>query len=197
MSPPKPRCGVACVLHHHKNRQAAPKLLSHPDVGCSKQLPKPAGSFLSYQSRPNQSHQQLVKATHCHQKNDQTLNHESCPNLRLSNSNFEAPKKNNKSYVFPTSFFCFSPKRTTFVVSRSCAPVVDSFDLPHRCCPALEFLLGVSFPTKKREKFRMRTRLFICFFEKIVEDYEVPHFLYLNWQMEKCNELVGYMVFYP
>lgn len=83
-------------------------------------------------------------------------------------------------------FFCFSSKTTTFVVSPPCAPVVDSFDLPHRCCPALEFLLGVSFRTKKIQKFRMRTFINM-FFWKDSRRLRGAHFLYLNWQMEKCT----------
>ena len=170
VSAPKPRRGVACFLHHHKNRQAAPKLLSRPDFGCPKQLPKPAGSFLSYKSRSNQSHHQ-------------TLNHESCPNFRLSNSNFEAPNKTTRrtTYFQISTVFSASPlKRRPLSFLVRAGPVVDSFDLPHRCCPALELLLGVSFPTKTRGSSA-------CFFWKDSRRLRGAHFVYLKWQMEKCT----------
>lgn len=192
MSPPKPRRGVACVLHHHQNRQAAPKLLSHPDFGCSKQLPKPAEAFLMSEGRVDHIHvtggdwhpfKLIPPLTYIKSRTSTALSKSSVVKLQ----HWSSKKKATRATYFHTSFFLLLPQNDdTLSFLLRAGPVVDSFDLPRRCCPALEFLLGVSFPTKKREKFRMRTRLFICFFEKIVEDYEVPTFCTWSGKWKKC-----------
>lgn len=78
-------------------------------------------------------------------------------------------KKNNKNYVFPNFHSVFSaspPKGRPLSFLLRAGPVVDSFDLPHRCCPALEFFLGVSFPTKKRGKVQNADTFIHMFFWK-------------------------------